>query len=162
MLKTGFRLINTIAMLLLVGWFIAGCSDSNEKTTSSGESFTLSVGQESYTLSPRSDETPEEESPEIGTLSVIVKNIGGEDIEVDVWLEVLQGIHFEKGSKQTISDEGQRVTRSGVIMRPSESRNLEFIFKLDKEYDAGMYVIEVKANSSNEDVVTIGVNVEVK
>ncbi len=170
--QRAWRWISIIAILLVVIFLQRYTFFShNHSVTSESGYFTLSVEPTSYVLSATSDKSPTislspQPTPDLppnrGRLTVFLENIGSEDIEIDVWLEISPSIYFIESLDQAISAEGQRVTRSGIPLRPSERRILEFLFELDEKYDPGRYVMQVNANSSAEDIVTTTVNVEVK
>jgi uncharacterized membrane protein len=161
------RLICAIAVLLILGWLLSSCGapelDEALITSELGDlGLKVTMNVNALYIPPDVLDKATETPPVSGTLSITVFNRGSEDIEVDVWVDVLPGIRFEEGFHQRISDNGQRAMRSGVVMRPSENRTLDFTFELDDDVDPGLYVIEINASSSTEDLVTTTRQVEVK
>jgi hypothetical protein len=114
-------------------------------------------------VSPRQISTPVG-TPSPGTtrttVTAVLENAGSEDLEMDVWVEVLSGLHFVADSRTQISEDGRRATRPGVTMRPTEKRILTFSIELDQEYDPGIYVARVNAKGAQQ-VLTTSVQIKV-
>lgn len=164
--------IYSLATLLLLSGFLAGCGSEQElKPTSTPTSSPTpeltptptptAAGSIRLTVEVSPSQLRIGASESGGTLTLTVENVGTDDTEVDLWADVLPGIHFSEGLRQKLSDDSQQVTRSGVPMRPTETRVVDFHFELDDTVDPGLYVIEVNASSSSEDVAMATVQVQV-
>ena len=144
----------------------AGSSASSEsggiKISASASTTTLIIPAPTSTR-PAVGSTPLAESPGLswGTLSVTVQNTGRNEMQVDVWSDVLPGIHFVADPRQGLSKDGRTATRAGLAMRSAESRTVDFVYALDSPVDPGVYVIEVHAKTSASDVVTTTMKIDV-
>lgn len=131
---TWFRVIVLTALLV-------GCSGNADPASISASSasarikISASVNATSLVI-PAPMNTPPATSTKPadlsrGTLSVTVQNTGSAEMQVDVWSDVLPGIHFVADSRQNLSAGGRTATRAGLAMRPAESRTVDFVYALD-------------------------------
>lgn len=156
MRSTWFRLVGVVVVLLLLIGSLTGCfGGGKEKASAKSRAGSIRIN---VTASPRELSRGNRNS---GELSVEIENLSNKDIEVDVWVDVLPGIRFVEQSRQSVSEDGQRAMRSAVLMRPLESRVVEFKYQIAQQYDLGVYVIEVNASTSTEDLATAKIEVEV-
>ena len=150
---------------LVLAVLLAGCSQSADNCSGSdnGSLKVCATAKPSRLVVPDrnaplewSEATP---PPKNGILSVTVENAGNQDMEVDIQVDVLPGLHFVADTGQRLSEGNRRVTRSGITMRPSETRIVDFTYELDTFADPGEYVLRAVARSTQGGEAEVAVKV---
>jgi len=90
-----------------------------------------------------------------GTIAVVV-NAHDKDLQLDVVVQAEGGILFQENAVVTVASGERQSAVENIVMRPQESRQLPFPYKIDPDTAlSGEYVLEILALPKGENATPI-------